>query len=190
MEKVKTWQEMREWMAGLLVKGTGEGVEVWNQRIAEQDFQNEKSLRDWLAKQGVTGYAQMLLVMERFGYPEFFLASADKLIDDQYTDRPNLRPILDAVLAAVQSFGLVTIQARKTYISLVTPKRTFAIVKATTRQRVDVGIRLDGMVPGGRLQKAMGLGNDTINLKISFETPEDIDEEAISFLEQAYKANS
>jgi len=86
----------------------------------------------------VTGYAQSLLVMERFGYPDFLVASADELIDGQYKDRPQLRPILDAILAATAGLGEVVIQARKTFVSLVTPRRTFARVQATTRNRVDL----------------------------------------------------
>ena len=38
--------------------------------------------------------------MERFGYPDFFLSSADELIDGQYADRPQLRPIFDALIEA------------------------------------------------------------------------------------------
>ena len=37
--------------------------------------------------------------MERFGYPDFLLASADQLIDGQYEDRPQLRAIYDATIA-------------------------------------------------------------------------------------------
>lgn len=36
----------------------------------------------------MTGYARSLLVMERFGYPDFLRASGDELIDGQYADRP------------------------------------------------------------------------------------------------------
>src|SRR5437870_1993381 len=113
MAKIQTWQSMREWCARLLEDRTGADVETWNQRIAEREFADEAALRGWLAENGVTGYAQMLLVMERFGYPDFLLATADELIDGQYADRPHLRPILDSVLAAAQSVGMVTVQARK-----------------------------------------------------------------------------
>jgi len=41
--------------------------------------------------------------------------------------------------------------ARKTYGSLLTPRRTFGVVKATARSRVDLGLRLDGTAPQGRL---------------------------------------
>ena len=38
--------------------------------------------------------------MERFGYPDFLLATADELIEKQYADRPQLRPVYDAIIAA------------------------------------------------------------------------------------------
>ena len=59
-------------------------------------------------------------------------ADADELIDAQYADRPRLRPVLDAVLAALPALGAVTVQARKTLVSLVGPRRTFGVVQATT----------------------------------------------------------
>jgi hypothetical protein len=131
----------------------------------------------------------MLLVMERFGYPDFLLASADALIDGQYADRPHLRPILDAVLAAVPALGPVTVQARKTYVSLVSPRRTFAAVKATTKQRVDLGLRLDGQAPGGRLRDGARLTGGSVNLRLPLVTPADFDADALVLLERAYQAN-
>lgn len=72
----------------------------------------------------MTGYPAMLLVMERFGYPDYLIASVDELIEGQYADRPALR--------------------HKTYVALVTPRRTFAAVQPTTKKRVDLGLRLAG----------------------------------------------
>jgi len=88
----KSWQEMREWCARLLQARTGQDVLAWNERIAAAAPQNragEAALRQWLSDQGVTGYAQALLVWETFGYPGFLVADADELIDKQYADRPH-----------------------------------------------------------------------------------------------------
>src|SRR2546430_8500252 len=60
--------------------------------------------------------------------------AAGRLIADQYADRPQLRPVLAAVLAAVPALGPVTVQARKTFVSLVSPRRTFAVVQAKVRR--------------------------------------------------------
>jgi hypothetical protein len=117
MAQTRDWKSMQTMSARLLEERTGEGVAVWNRRIKKQGFKDEKALRGWLTGQGVTGYAQTMLVMEQFGYPDFFLASADELTDGQYADRPHLRPILDALLDAAAGLGEVTIQTRKTYIS-------------------------------------------------------------------------
>src|SRR5262245_59370405 len=98
--QIRDWQEMRSMSARLLKERTGEDVEVWNRRIRSKHFTNEQDFRAWLTKEGVTGYAQSLLVMEQFGYPDYLLASANELMGAQYSDRPLLRPILNAIIDA------------------------------------------------------------------------------------------
>jgi hypothetical protein len=188
--QAKDWREQNRWMADLLQRSTGDNLAVWNSRVRETGIGDEANLRAWLSEQGVTGYPQMLLVMERFGYPDFLLASADELIDGQYHDRPELRPILDAVLAMVMTIGEVTIQARKTYVSLLTPKRTFATVQATTRRRVDLGLRLSNQEPSGRLLRATSMGSGSVTMRIPLVSPEEVDGEVETWLRRAYEENS
>ena len=185
---VKSWEEMRDWAARLLLSRTGEDARAWNRRVGEAGLADEQALRSWLAGQGVTGYSQALLVWERFGYPEFMTAGADELIEAQYADRPQLRPVLDTVLAALPALGQVTVQARKTLVSLVGPRRTFAVVQATTKNRVDLGLRLDNEKPGGRLLTARDIG--AANLRIPLTGPGDIDEEVLGWLRRAYDENA
>jgi len=181
---------MRASIADRLLRQTGHDVSWWNDRVAEQDgLDDEASLRAWLGAAGVTGYQQMLLVRERFGYPDYLLATADELIDGQYADRPALRPVLDAVVAMAMSLGDVEVQARKTYTSLLTPRRTFAAVRPTTRTRVDLGLRIDGAEPAGRLLDGRTTAGGGINLRIVLADVGDFDEEAIALLERAYHAN-
>ena len=187
---VKSWREMRDWSAGLLVSRTGADVAAWNQRVAAAGLGDEPALREWLAGQGVTGHAQALLVWERFGYPDFLTADAGELIDGQYADRPQLRPILDAVLALLPALGPATVQARKTIVSLVCPRRTFAVVRATTKDRVDLGLRLDDAEPGGRLQSAKGIGGGGATVRIALNRPEDIDDEVRDLMRRAYDENT
>jgi len=187
MAKTRDWQGMKDMSARLLKERTGEGVETWNRRIKRERLDEEESLRVWLTKQGVTGYAQSLLVMERFGYPDFLLATADELINGQYTDRAQLRPIFDALIDAAAGLGQVTIQARKTYISLVSPRRTFARIQATTKNRVDLGLRLEGRKPKGRLQPSKI--QETMQVQIGLTAPDEVDSEVLGWLQQAYDEN-
>lgn len=105
MKEVRDWQQNRAMWIRVLEESTGENVEAWNRRIQRKGFREEQSLRAWLAQQGVTGYAQTLLVMERFGYPDFITASADQFIHGQYADRPQLRPIYDAIIHAASEWA-------------------------------------------------------------------------------------
>jgi hypothetical protein len=187
MVKSMDWKGMRDMSARLLEERTGEGVDSWKRRIQGERLDDEKALRAWLTARGVTGYPQTLLVMERFGYPDFLLATADELIDGQYADRQELRPIFDAIIDAAACLGEVTIQARKTYVSLVSPKRTFARVRPTTKKRVDLGLRLEGQEAGGRLQPSKI--HETMPLQISFASRDEVDSEALDWLQEAYDRN-
>ena len=188
MSEISTWESMRTRIRAQLERQTGEGVQAWNARIAAEALPDESALRGWLEERDITGYPQTLLVWEAFGYPDFLLASADELVDGQYADRPYLRPVFDAVIGVVSGFEGVSIQARKTYVSLLTPRRTFAIVQASTRRRVDVGLRLT--VPAtGRLLEAKSLGNDAITRRIALESVDDLDGEALTWLRRTYDEN-
>ncbi len=118
-------------------------------------------------------------------------ADAGLLVDGQYAGRAHLRPVLDAVLAAVPALGQVTLQARKTCVSLVSPGRTFAVVQPATRNRVDLGLRLDdaGLTEVGtasRLQPARNVGSGSINVRVALTGPGDVDEEVLGWLRRAY----
>ena len=124
------------------------------------------------------------------GAPGLLTADACELIDGQYADRPQLRPILDTVLALLPALGPVTVQGRKTIVSLVCPRRTFAVVRATTKDRVDLGLRLDGAEPGGRLQSAKGIDGGGATVRIALRRPEDVDDEVRDLMRRAYQENT
>jgi hypothetical protein len=191
MPEMRTWQAMRDQITGQLERQTGEGVEAWNRRIKAAEPVDEPALRTWLKEQhDVTGYPAMLLAWETFGYTDFLTATADALVDAQYADRPDLRPIFDAVIAAVSALSGAEIQARKTYVSLVSPRRTFGVVQASTKKRVDLGLRLDDVEPQGRLLLAKNLGSDRITRRLALESVDDLDDEALDWIRRAYDANS
>jgi hypothetical protein len=187
----RSWQEMREQEIRWLIERTGDGLDAWNARIREQGFTDEAGLRKWLTEQGVTGYPQMLLVKERFGYPDYLQATADELIEGQYADRENLRPILEAIFALLPGIGNVEVQARKTYVALLTPRRTFAAVQPTTRSRIDLGVRLSPkQEPTARLERARNFGQSSVTHIIRLGSPEAVDEEVEGWLRKAYEVNA
>jgi hypothetical protein len=115
---------------------------------------------------------------------------ADELIGGQYADRPQLRPILDAVLAVLPGLGPVTVQPRRTLVTLFTPRRAFAAIRATTRDRVDLGLRLEGTGPGGRLLAAGNVGGGGVTVRVALTSPDDVDDEVRELMRRAYAENA
>jgi hypothetical protein len=187
MTTTRDWSHAREMWIRVLKKQTGQDLDYWNARIKKKKFADAERLEEWLAGQGVTGYAEQLLVMEHFGYPDFVTSSADELIDRQYADRQHLRPIYEAIVASAQGFGEIVIQARKGFVSLLTPKRTFARVRATTRSRIDLGLRLQGLQPRGRLKPSRI--HETMPLQVSLTELKDLNQEVLKWLRKAYEEN-
>jgi hypothetical protein len=156
--------------------------EVERRRATVQDSEREGSGRDGSTVNresgpGVTGWSAR--------YPDLLTADADELIAGQYADRPQLRPILDAVLAALPLLGSLTAVARTNCVSFVSPRRTFAAAEATTKNRVDLGLRLDGVTPEGPLLAAKNLNASSMNLRIALTGPGDVDDVVRGWLRRA-----
>lgn len=198
MVDAKDWREMHEWSAQLLRRQTGQNVDEWNKRIRETGITSRDELQVWLKTRNINGYAQQLLIMERFGYPEFLLKTAEELVDDQFADRAHLRPVFNEVIEAgvgIAHQGLVEVQARKTFVTLRTKRRKFAMIKPTTKTRVDLGLRIVTMGEGherfaARLQSAKVLRDDTMTHRIPLSKLEDVDDEVCYWLAVAYEQNT
>jgi hypothetical protein len=180
----RSWDTFRKKIEALLEKRTGEGLAAWNARVAKQKPKSKDALRAWLKTQGVDGYPQTLLVLERFGYPDYLTASAAELVDAQYEKRPALRPVYETLIAALQKLGEVEVQARKTYVSILTPRRTFARVQAQ-KDRVLVALRLEGRRPGGLLEPSRV--HDDMPVQLAFASSKEIDKKAVAILREAYE---
>ena len=187
MTKIRDWSHNREMWAQVLKKQTGKDLNYWKARMKKKRFADVRRLKEWLDGQDITGYAEQLLVMEQFGYPDFLSSSADELIDRQYSDRQHLRPIYKAIVASTQTFGEIVVQARKGYVSLLTPKRTFARIKATTKDRIDLGLRLEGLQPRGRLKPSRI--HETMPVQVCLMELKDLDHQVVKWLRQAYEEN-
>lgn len=179
------WRQWRDEQAARLQQITGDSIETWAARVRAAGLPDRPAITAWLAEHGITGYAAMLLRYEQLGYPDFMTATADSLVDGQYADRPHLRPIYDAVLEVALGLGEVTVQTRKTYVSLLTPRRTFIRVQATTLKRVDVALRL-AAEPGGRLVRSR---QENMPVQFGLTSVAELDAEAVELMRRTYEEN-
>jgi hypothetical protein len=71
----------------------------------------------------------------------------------------------------------------------MTPRRSFAAVRPTTKSRVDLVPRLDGIDPGGRLLDGRGTAGGGLNLRIALQSVDDLDDEAVEWFRRAYQGS-
>ena len=171
----------------VLEKETGKSLEYWNAAVKALAPGDPDELETWLAERCIQGYASTLLRMEFFGYPDFLSIAGPKLLELQFQDRIGLRPIYDAIIEAAAANGVLIIQHRKSYTSLVTPRRTFARIRPTSRKRVDLGLRLEEHIANDRLLPSRM--HPTMKWELRLHSLEEWDTEAVELLAAAYRQN-
>ncbi len=95
------------------------------------------------------------------------------------------RASYDSLMARVNQFGPdVRVSPGSTYISLLCGARKFAIVQVTA-SRLDLGVKLKGTPPTGRLEAA-GAWNSMVTHRVRIDDPAQVDAEMVAWLRQAY----
>jgi hypothetical protein len=91
----------------------------------------------------------------------------------------------DELLARIREFGPdVSVAATDTYLSLLRGTKKFAVVY-TTAARMDVGLKLKGVEPSGRLTPA-GSWNSMVTHRVRIADAAELDAELLAWLREAY----
>jgi hypothetical protein len=107
-------------------------------------------------------------------------------IEEMYSGKKaDLKPLHDALMTTIISFGDdIELAPKKGYVSL-RRKKQFAMIQPTTATRLDIGFILKGVPPTERLESASSF-NALFTHRVRVNTISDIDEQLISWLKQAY----
>jgi hypothetical protein len=175
-----------------LAARTGRSLDEWLDviRASGVDPLDQAAVRKWLkAEHGMPQNSQWAVADAAAREAGWVRPTAAQYTDGQYTGaKASLRPIYDAVAAAIEGFGDdVTVEGRSTYTPFVR-SRQFAAVAAATRDRVDVGLRFADPPHSGRLQPASAPGQATH--KLSLHSVQDVDDEVVRLLRLAYEQNA
>jgi Domain of unknown function (DUF5655)/Domain of unknown function (DUF4287) len=99
--------------------------------------------------------------------------------------KTHLRPIHDAVMQVVLTFGGdIECAPKKGYVSLRRHKQ-FAMIQPSTSGRVDIGLILKDLPPDGRLEPATGF-NALFTHRVRLTSPDEVDPQLIGWLQHAY----
>jgi hypothetical protein len=113
-------------------------------------------------------------------------ASAGDVLAEIYAGpKADLRPIHDALMAAIGRFGEFEIAPKKGYVSL-RRKKQFAMIGPGTKTRVDVGINMKGVKGTDRLVELPPGG--MCQYKVAVTDPTEVDKELIGWLKKAFDA--
>lgn len=108
-------------------------------------------------------------------------------VEAQYSEgKAALKPIYDRLIQVANGLGSdLVLGPRKTYVGLAR-KKMFAVVQPSTKTRLDVGLKLKGKPPTNRLQEAPGFGSGSITHKVALTSIEDVDDELVGWMKEAY----
>lgn len=183
----KSPEEIAQSMIDNLPEKTGKSLAQWLKALAGTALTKHGEIVKHLKSgHGVThGYANLIA--------HHHLAAGSTVADEdpvaaQYSGpKAGLRPIYDALIKAIETFGPdVEIAPKKAYVSL-RRKKQFALIQPSTKDRVDVGINLKGAPPGPRLE-ASGSFNAMVSHRVRLGKKGDVDAELKRWLKQAYDA--
>jgi predicted transport protein len=115
--------------------------------------------------------------------------TTEDLLVNQYKGKEGLKPIYEALLKVVESFGNdVTIKPKKTSVSCIR-KKQFALIKPATKTRIDLGLKLKEVPTTERLENSGPFGSMCTH-RVRLENKNQVDTELIHWLQEAYnKAN-
>ena len=169
-----------------LEKNTGKSLDEWVAIARASGLEKHGEIVKFLkTEHGFThGFANLVAAYTR--ETAATLQSDDDLVAKQYDGKESLRPIYDALIAAINQFGDdVQIAPKNSYVSLRRNKQ-FGLIQPSTKTRVDVGINLEGDVIGGRLEKS-GSFNSMVSHRVRITSLDEVNDTLIGWLRQAYE---
>lgn len=176
-------------MIANLEKNTGRTLAQWIELVKAANLPKHGEVVAMLkTKHGLGhGYANLVAHSAKQADTPAPAPGADPAAEWFAGDKAPMRPVYDAVIAAVRKFGGdIEYAPKKGYMSLRRAKQ-FACVHASTKARVDVGIQLKGVAPAGRLEAA-GSWNAMVTHRVRLESAAQVDAELTGWLRRAYDA--
>lgn len=175
--------DQTETMIANLPDRTGRSLDEWLTLLAATGLDRHRAIVDHLKREHGVGHGFANLIAHRHLRSAADEQAPADLVEAQYAGaKAALRPVYDAIVDAVRTFGDdVEIAPKKQYVSL-RRSRQFAQVGPATRTRVDVGLNLKGKPATARARPVTGMCTH----KIAVASLDDVDDELVSLLRLAY----
>jgi len=176
-------------------------------QIRNIERQYGKSLDEWIAlikESGLTKHTEVVAMLKnRYGMSHgsahrvalkareadaasLVKASSRDPVSELYSgNKAGLKPLHDALMAVITTFGDdLELAPKKGYVSL-RRKKQFAMIQPTTASRIDLGLVLKDVPATGRLESAASF-NALFTHRVRLNAVSDVDAQVVAWLKQAY----
>ena len=169
---------------------TGKTLEEWVAAVqaTKIDPLDQKAVRNWLKSQGVLQNSQWAIADAAARAAGWERPSVEGYINSQYQgEKAALRPIFDALREIIEGLGEdVTAEGRGGYTPFVR-KRQFVAIQASTKTRVDLGLRFR-QAPDSALLSTTSLPGQSTH-KLGLSSVDEITDEVVELIRLAYEQN-
>lgn len=191
MAKMTSPSDMMNSVSDSMKERTGKTLEEWVEvvKVSGIDPLDQKSVRAWLkSEHGILQNSQWAIADAAARAAGWVRPSVEGYIDAQYQgEKAVLRPIFDALREIIEGLGEdVAVEGRGGYTPFVR-KRQFAAVQASTKTRMDLGLRFKE-APESALLSTSSLPGQSTN-KVGLSSVEDITDELVGLIRLAYEQN-
>lgn len=162
---------------------TGKPLEEWIKLLQAQSFAKHSEAVNFLKKEhGIThGFANTIVHLSKNDADE-----PEDLLANQYKGKEQLKPIYDALIAEIETFGDdITKTHKKGSVSIIR-KKQFALIKPATKRRIDLGLKHKDKPTTDRLENSGPFGTMCTH-RIRLTSVDEVDAELIGWLKEAYE---
>ena len=170
---------------GLLEK-TGKSLEEWIAIVKDSKLEKHGEIMKFLkGDHGMThGFANFVTLKAREA--DAGSHEADDLVASQYEKKADLKPIYDKLIEAIGPMGSdIEFVPKKANVSCKR-KTQFALIQPSTKTRMDLGLKLKGVDPSGRLEDSGPFGAMCTH-RVQLTDVSDVDDEVIGWIKEAYE---
>ena len=191
MAKMTSPSDMMDSVTDSMKGRTGKTLEEWVLAVKASgiDPLDQKAVRNWLkVEHHILQNSQWAIADAAARAAGWVRPSVEGYIDSQYQgEKEALRRIFDALREIIEGLGEdVTAEGRGGYTPFVR-KRQFAAVQASTRTRVDLGLRFRE-APESEFLSISSLPGQSTH-KVGLSSVEEITDEVVGLIRLAYEQN-
>ena len=191
MAKMTSPSDMMDSVSDSMKERTGKTLVEWVLAVQTSgvDPLDQKAVRRWLkAEHGILQNSQWAIADAAARAAGWVRPSVEDYIDSQYQgEKASLRPIFDSLREIFEGLGEdVSVEGRGGYTPFVR-KRQFATVQASTKTRIDLGLRFKE-APFSDLLSTKSLPGQSTH-KVSLTSLEEITDEIRDLIRLAYEQN-